>query len=150
MASLNELTRTDACKATRVGRGGRRGKTSGRGTKGQKARAGHSIRPALRDVIKKLPKLRGHGMNRARTVNSGRPVHQPVTLETLNAAFAAGETVSPATLVEKGVLRARGGKLPAVVIVAGGELSAKLAVERCRVTKTAKAAIEAAGGSIAK
>ncbi|MBI4136288.1 MAG: hypothetical protein HY481_01940 [Candidatus Vogelbacteria bacterium] len=43
-----------------VGRGGKRGTTAGRGTKGQKARAGHRIRPAIRDVIKKLPKRRGY------------------------------------------------------------------------------------------
>lgn len=44
-----------------VGRGGTRGKTSGRGTKGQNARAGHKKRPELRDVIKRVPKLRGRG-----------------------------------------------------------------------------------------
>lgn len=43
----------------RVGRGGKRGVTSGRGTKGQRARAGHRIRPAERDLIQRLPKLRG-------------------------------------------------------------------------------------------
>lgn len=48
----------------RIGRGGKRGTYSGRGQKGQKARAGHKIRPALRDLIQRLPKLRGIG-NRA-------------------------------------------------------------------------------------
>ncbi|OIO49751.1 MAG: hypothetical protein AUJ39_00315 [Parcubacteria group bacterium CG1_02_42_13] len=43
----------------RIGRGGKRGTYSGRGTKGQKARAGHRIRPAERDLIQRLPKLRG-------------------------------------------------------------------------------------------
>ncbi len=43
----------------RIGRGGKRGTFSGRGTKGQKARAGHRIRPAERDLIQHLPKLRG-------------------------------------------------------------------------------------------
>jgi large subunit ribosomal protein L15 len=43
-----------------VGRGGKRGKTSGRGTKGQNARAGRKIRPVIRDLIKKLPKNRGY------------------------------------------------------------------------------------------
>lgn len=43
----------------RIGRGGKRGTTSGRGTKGQKARSGHRIRPAERDLIQQLPKLRG-------------------------------------------------------------------------------------------
>jgi large subunit ribosomal protein L15 len=46
-----------------VGRGGTRGKTSGRGTKGQNARAGHKKRPELRDFIKRVPKLRGRGKN---------------------------------------------------------------------------------------
>ena len=46
-------------KEKRVGRGGKRGTTSGRGTKGQRARAGHRIRPAERDLIQRLPKLRG-------------------------------------------------------------------------------------------
>ncbi len=48
----------------RVGRGGSRGTYSGRGQKGQKARSGHKIRPAERDLIQRLPKLRGIG-NRA-------------------------------------------------------------------------------------
>lgn len=43
----------------RIGRGGKRGKTAGRGQKGQKSRAGHKIRPAERDFIQRLPKLRG-------------------------------------------------------------------------------------------
>lgn len=46
-----------------VGRGGTRGKTSGRGTKGQNARAGRKKRPELRDFIKRVPKLRGRGKN---------------------------------------------------------------------------------------
>jgi len=43
----------------RVGRGGKKGTYSGRGMKGQKARAGHRIRPAIRDFMMKVPKLRG-------------------------------------------------------------------------------------------
>ena len=46
-------------KHKRVGRGGKRGTTSGKGTKGQKSRAGHRIRPAERDLIQRLPKLKG-------------------------------------------------------------------------------------------
>ena len=48
-------------KSKQVGRGGTRGKTSGRGTKGQNARAGRKKRPELRDFIKRVPKLRGRG-----------------------------------------------------------------------------------------
>ena len=43
-----------------IGRGGKHAKTSGRGGKGQTARAGNKRRPALRDIIKKLPKNRGY------------------------------------------------------------------------------------------
>lgn len=46
-------------EAQRIGRGGKRGTTSGRGQKGQKSRSGHRIRPAVRDMIQRLPKLRG-------------------------------------------------------------------------------------------
>lgn len=53
--------KTKRRRARQVGRGGTRGKTSGRGTKGQNARAGHKKRPELRDFIKRIPKLRGRG-----------------------------------------------------------------------------------------
>jgi len=43
----------------RVGRGGKRGTTSGKGQKGQKSRSGHRIKPAEREMIQRLPKLRG-------------------------------------------------------------------------------------------
>jgi len=43
----------------RVGRGGKRGTYSGRGIKGQKSRAGRKIRPAIRDLMQRTPKLRG-------------------------------------------------------------------------------------------
>jgi len=44
-------------KTAIVGRGGKRGKTSGRGGKGQTARAGHKVRPEWRDIIKKMPRV---------------------------------------------------------------------------------------------
>jgi large subunit ribosomal protein L15 len=43
----------------RVGHGGKRGTTSGRGQKGQKSRSGHVIRPAIRDILLRIPKKRG-------------------------------------------------------------------------------------------
>ncbi len=46
-------------KSKRVGRGGKRGTYSGKGIKGQKSRAGKNIRPAIRDFIGKIPKLKG-------------------------------------------------------------------------------------------
>ena len=45
----------------RIGRGGKRGTYSGKGMKGQKSRAGKKIRPAVRDLIQRTPKLRGSG-----------------------------------------------------------------------------------------
>lgn len=55
--------RTKRKKSAQVGRGGKRGKTAGRGTKGQNARAGRKKRPEIRDFIKRFPKLRGRGKN---------------------------------------------------------------------------------------
>lgn len=58
---IHNLKRTHKNKKDRiVGRGGKHAKQSGRGGKGQTARAGNKRRPELRDIIKKLPKLRGY------------------------------------------------------------------------------------------
>jgi hypothetical protein len=58
---IHNLKRTHKNKKDRlVGRGGKHAKTSGRGGKGQTARAGNKRRPELRDIIKKLPKMRGY------------------------------------------------------------------------------------------
>src|SRR3989344_2347927 len=81
-----------------VGRGGRRGKTSGRGGKGQPARAGHKVRPEIRDLIKKLPKLRGRGKNINRSFEKRPAVFN---INVLEKNFIEGETVSPKTLVAK-------------------------------------------------
>ena len=56
---LHTLSPIRTKKLQRIGRGGKRGTTAGRGQKGQKSRAGHRIRPAERDLILKLPKKRG-------------------------------------------------------------------------------------------
>ena len=102
---------TPRIRSVRVGRGGKRGKTSGRGTKGQNARAGHKKRPELRDIIKKLPKLRGHGKNRSRTVRTNRLAYVPINLNALELAFTAGDTVTPATLFKKGLVSTRAGHI---------------------------------------
>jgi|SRR3989338_3782879 len=57
----NLKSKTKRKHSRQVGRGGTRGKTAGRGTKGQNARAGHKKRPEMRDIIKRVPKLRGRG-----------------------------------------------------------------------------------------
>ncbi|MEK7194527.1 MAG: uL15 family ribosomal protein [Patescibacteria group bacterium] len=61
MQSHNLKSKTKRTRSKQVGRGGTRGKTSGRGTKGQNARAGRKKRPEIRDFIKRFPKLRGRG-----------------------------------------------------------------------------------------
>lgn len=146
---LHELKPTTPRKvAKRIGRGGKRGKTSGRGMKGQTARAGNSTRPEMREIIKKLPKLRGHGVNRARTVNAERTLAVPVNLNKLEAHFEAGATVSPKTLVAAGVIATTRKRAPMVKILATGELTKKLTVEGCTVSAAAKAKIEQAGGTV--
>ncbi len=132
---------------TRVGRGGKRGKTCGHGHKGQMQHGRHGVRPEMRDFIKSLPKLRGHGKNRARTVNAEKATIYGVNLSALNA-FKTGETVSPSTLVAAGVLKREGNKLPKVKILGNGELKTKLTIENCDISKTAQEAVEKAGGEI--
>ena len=146
---LHELKPTSPRKsAKRIGRGGKRGKTSGRGHKGQIARAGNSTRPEMREIIKKLPKLRGHGVNRAKTVNSGRVRPVVVNVSALETAFEAGATVTPKTLVEAGVIATVRKSAPKVKILGNGNLTKKLAVENCEVSGSAKEKIEGAGGSV--
>lgn len=131
----------------RVGRGGKRGKTSGRGTKGQKARAGNSTRPEMRDQLKKIPKRRGFGKNRSRTVRP-QVVYSPVNLGKLEAAFSAGDIVSPVSLLKKGLVNSSGGYILPVKILGTGELTKSLTIEGCIASVTAKEAIEKAGGSL--
>ncbi|MBP6881563.1 MAG: 50S ribosomal protein L15 [Candidatus Pacebacteria bacterium] len=146
---LHELQRaTERKVAKRIGRGGKRGKTSGRGGKGQTARAGNSTRPEMRDFIKKLPKLRGHGKNRARTVNAEKVHPIVVNVSALEAAFEAGATVTPKTLVVAKVINTVARRAPEVKILGNGEIKKKLVVEDCQVSQSAKTKIEAAGGSV--
>jgi large subunit ribosomal protein L15 len=149
--SLSNLVRMTARKYRRVGRGqsSTRGKTSGRGGKGQTARAGNKRRPELRDIIKKLPKRRGYGKNRARTVNPNAIVYFPVPLEALEAVFPAGAEVTLAALAEKNVIPTAAGKPVHAKILGDGELSKKLSLKGIKVSASAKVAIEKAGGSIA-
>lgn len=139
------LTTTGNKKAKRVGRGGKRGKTAGRGTKGQKARAGHRIRPHIRDIIKKLPKLRGRGKNSNKSFRDEAAV---VNLSALEVAFVANASVTPSALLAKGLIARAKGKLPAVKILANGDLTKALSFYDCRVSDTAKEKILKAGGTV--
>lgn len=146
---IHELKTKTARKTKKVvGRGGKRGKTSGRGTKGQKARAGHRIRPAMRDIIKKLPKSRGEGVSRNQ-FKTDSTYSVVLNINLLSAVFVSGERVTPKTLLEKGLIEKRGNKMPIIKILAHGELDKKLDVRGCDFSLTAKTAIEKLGGTIA-
>lgn len=133
---------TKRAKHVQLGRGGRHGKTSGRGGKGQTARAGNKRRPALRDAIKKIPKLRGYRFQSIEIPAT------PVNLGEIEAVFAVSDRVTPETLLEKGLIRSKNGKVAPVKILGRGALSKKLVFSGCRISDTAKAAIEKVGGSV--
>lgn len=142
------LTRPVSSRSSRrIGRGGKRGKTSGKGHKGQKARAGNSTRPELRDIIKKIPKRRGYGKNRAKTVVPNRGF-QAVNLDQITSRFDVGAEVSPKTLLAAGLVRRESGRLPKVKVLARGELDRKLSFVNVTASAEAKAQIEKSGSSI--
>lgn len=116
-------------KKPRVGRGGKRGTMSGKGQKGQKSRAGHRIRPAQRDLIQRLHKLRG---------TKNKP-HE-ADLEVLNV----GDLVNVAKdkMVSEKVL----GKM--VKILGDGEIKTAITVDGLPTSKSAKEKIEKAGGKV--
>jgi large subunit ribosomal protein L15 len=143
---INDLKRkTKNKRSIKVGRGGTRGKTSGRGTKGQLARSGRKLRPELRDIIKKLPKLRGRGKNSNLSIQIKPAV---VSISAIETHFKAGDKVSPSTLVAKGLIRNYKGKNQSVKILANGELTKKVTISNCVVSAKTKEIIEKAGGSV--
>ncbi len=132
-------------KRMTVGRGGKRGKTSGRGGKGQSARAGNKRRPEWRDIIKKLPKLRGRGVSQNKPVSDARKV---INLVQIEEVFKAGDVVTPATLVEKGVVYSQSGRIPEVKILGDGEITKAIKVSGCFISGSANEKIEKAGGTV--
>lgn len=140
---LGELKRNTPLKRSRRrGRGGKRGTFSGRGTKGQKARSGRKLRPELRDIIKKIPKLRGY---RFKSIEVNPVV---CSIAALEGAFESGNAVYPRSIVEKRLVARRGGKIPVIKIVGQGSLTKKLVVTGVSFSASARSKIEAAGGSI--
>lgn len=140
---IHELkSKTKLKKHRQIGRGGKRGTTAGRGTKGQKARSGRKLRPELRDIIKKLPKLRGYRFA------SFAVKAFPVNLAVIDKTFAVGETVSALTLIEKSLVSTKKGKVPAIKILATGSLTKALNFSGLEMSESAKAKIEQAGGKI--
>lgn len=141
---LNTLKREHPNKKARsVGRGGTRGKTSGRGMKGQTARAGNKRRPQIRDIIKKLPKLRGYRFSSP----SSKPV--VVNVSDLNI-FQDGALVNGKSLFEKNLIKKVGGSIPQVKVLGNGDIKIKITLEGCIVSESARLKIEKAGGIINK
>ena len=128
----------------RVGRGDAAGGGSyaGRGLKGQKSRSGKGVRPGFEGgqlpLIKGLPMKRGFN-NRYKTH------YALVNLTTLQERFDGGATVTPELLHGLGIVRRT--SLP-VKIVGDGELDRALTVTAHKFTASARAKIEAAGGSV--
>lgn len=130
-------------KKKRIGRGGKRGTYSGRGVKGQKSRAGRKLQPAIRELIKRYPKLRGYRFRSS-------PKNQQITLnlEVLEKNFNTDDKINPYILLEKGIISKIKGVVPQVKILAAGNLTKSLTVEGCQTSKSAKEKIEKAGGKI--
>jgi large subunit ribosomal protein L15 len=130
-------------KKKRVGRGNSsgHGTSAGRGTKGQQSRSGYSRRIGFEGgqnpLIRSLSRLRGF-------TNRFRVQYEPVNVSDL-AKLPAGTSVTPASLREAGIVKSA--RLP-VKILGGGEISVKLTVEAERFSATARAKIEAAGGTV--
>lgn len=126
----------------RVGRGGKRGTYSGRGIKGQKARAGRKLRPEWRDVLKRIPKRRGYRFRGAK--------EQSVVLNLgkLDQFFKDGDLVTPDVLFKKGLVVKTKGRTPLIKILGDGALTKKLDFKGFQISQGAKEKIEKAGGKI--
>ena len=144
---LNDLRPAPGSKkgVRRIGRGNSsgHGTTAGRGTKGQLLRPGagkgKGFEGGQMPLAMRLPKLPGF-------TNRNRKEYVPVNVGRLDALYDAGDTVSKETLVAKGVVK-RTDVL--VKVLADGDLTKALTVDVDKVSASAKAKIEAAGGKVA-
>ena len=144
LLKLHHLRPADGSKKdrTRVGRGeGSKGKTSGRGTKGTKAR--YQVRPGFEGggvrLVMRTPKLRGFK-------NPAKVYFQVVNVADLEALYPKGGNVTVADLVAKGAVR----KNEPVKVLGNGDISVKLTVSVDKVSRTAAEKIVAAGGSVSE
>jgi large subunit ribosomal protein L15 len=138
---------------TRVGRGlgSGKGRYSGRGVKGQKARSGsRKMRPGFEGgqmpIYMRLGKQRGPYSKDAMPVGPHRTFTQGVNVAELERVFDAGAEVTPEALKEKRLIRSLRRD---VKILGHGELTKKLAVSAHGFSRSAREKIEAAGGTVA-
>lgn len=142
--SLNELSPAIGSRKNRkrLGRGmaSGTGKTSGKGAKGQKARSGGGVRPGFEGgqmpIHRRLPK-RGF-------TNIFKKVYAIVNLGEL-AAFEAGAVVDETSLIQRGIVK---GKYDAIKVLANGEITSSITLKIGHISTSAKAKIEAAGGTV--
>ncbi|MDD7200252.1 MAG: 50S ribosomal protein L15 [Sphaerochaetaceae bacterium] len=130
-------------KKTIVGRGASsKGRTCGRGNNGQNSRSGGGVKPGFEGGQMPLyRRLARRGFSNFKF----KVTYLPVSLTVLEASFSDGETVSDATLREKGILS--GAKTQAKIL-ADGDLSKKLVIEGLKVSAAAGEKIKAAGGEV--
>jgi large subunit ribosomal protein L15 len=146
---LNELSDNNGAKKNRIrvarGIGSGKGKTGGRGMKGQKSRSGVSLlgkEGGQMPLYRRLPKrgFKNNFRKRFNAVNVGR-----LQIAIDQGALDAKNTIDAKALVEAGVIRrAHDG----VRLLANGELKAKLTLEVAGASKAAIAAVEKAGGTV--
>jgi large subunit ribosomal protein L15 len=128
----------------RVGRGNGsgHGSTSGRGDNGQLSRAGGGKGPGFEGgqnpMHMRMPKLPGF-------TNRNRVEYSVVNVSRLELVFSEGDIVSNETLVEKGITKSAS---ELVKVLGDGEVSKKFVVRVDKVSGSAKAKIEAAGGTV--
>lgn len=141
---IHDLKRKNKNKKDRlIGRGGKHAKTAGRGGKGQTARAGNKRRPELRDIIKKLPKLRGYRFNSFAIP----PVS--VSLERIAYAFPKGGEINPEVLLASKVIKKKKGVIPQVKILnSKTPFNVKIKVSKCLLSDSAKEQVIKAGGEV--
>ena len=124
------------------GRGSGTGKTSGKGVKGQKARAGHhgarlAFEGGQMPMPRRIPKRGFKNMNRVEVF--------PVNVATLESLFEAGATVDLDTLRTTGLVPKR---IKEIKILGEGELTKRLTIKAHAASAIAKEKVEKAGGSI--
>ncbi|PIR88698.1 MAG: 50S ribosomal protein L15 [Candidatus Harrisonbacteria bacterium CG10_big_fil_rev_8_21_14_0_10_44_23] len=139
---INEIRKPKSQKRpkARVGRGGKRGYSSGKGTKGQKSRSGHKIRPAVRDLLQRLPRLRGRGQHKNYPKSD-----TPVLIRLSDLEKLKIKEVSIPSLKTAGIITATNQK---VKVVATGEIKSPITLKYVPVSAGAKQAIEKAGGKV--
>lgn len=129
-----------------IGRGGKKGQYAGRGVKGQKARESLNLKPVIRDLIKRYPKLRGY--RQKSKIKNQKSKLVILNLGTLEKKINSGEKVSPAILLEKKIISKIKGVIPKIKILGKGKLTKSFIIEECQVSKSVREAVKKAGGKI--